>query len=232
MGGKTVVSWSGGKDSSLTIYSLYRMGFDVEGVLVTVDSTSKRVTSHRVPLEAVEAQARAAGLELHIAWLPGDLPSEEVYRSIVLGTLRELRMEGYRYIGHGDVFLWDMIEYKRRLAEKAGLEAVYPLVGFGSRGVVEAFFTLGFEALVVSVDTARLPGWLACSRFSREFVESLPSTVDVAGEYGEFHTLVYNAPFFHEPLRPSVTGVYREGWRSLCEVSLGPWRRGASLSHP
>lgn len=217
-GARAAVSWSGGKDSALALYSMVRSGFTVEWLVVTVDSSRGVTTGHRVPVELVRAQARLAGLKLLEVELPGDLPPERVYRSRMLEALELLRSRGVEYIGHGDLFLWDMIEYKEVLARDAGLESVFPLVGIDSATLVEAVFSLGIGAVVVAVNPERLSRASACSEFDRRFAEGLPATVDRAGEYGEFHTFVYKHPLFEGVVRFRRSGFEDLGWKVVCRL--------------
>jgi diphthamide synthase (EF-2-diphthine--ammonia ligase) len=71
----------------------------------------------------------------------------------------------------------------------------------------------GIRAKVTCVDGSKLDRSFAGREFSQEFVESLPPTADPCGEYGEFHTFVYEAPVFAHSI-PVETGeiVEREGF--------------------
>jgi diphthamide synthase (EF-2-diphthine--ammonia ligase) len=60
---------------------------------------------------------------------------------------------------------------------------------------------------VVAVDPRRAPGDLLCRDYDRVFLEELPATVDPAGEYGEFHTFLYQAPLYRSPVNFKVGGV-------------------------
>ncbi len=225
------VSWSGGKDSALAFYALERMGYSVEWFLVTVDAEAQVVTGHRVPVELVREQATAAGVRVLEVLLPGDLAPAEIYEARILDAYKVLRSRGVEYVGHGDLFLRDMMDYKSDLARRAGLEALYPLDGLPSRVVVESFLQLGMSAVVAAVDTGRLYPWLACSELDKGFLDHLPSTVDEAGEYGEFHTFVYRHPMFSRNIPVVRDGWYRYGWKSVC--NLRPRLPGvASRSHP
>ena len=58
-----------------------------------------------------------------------------------------------------------------------------------------------------------------CGReFDRTFVDSLPETADPCGENGEFHTFVYNAPVFSEPVPYRVVDTRDEGQFSYAVI--------------
>jgi uncharacterized protein (TIGR00290 family) len=207
---KALVSWSSGKDSALALYAAVKAGYEILGLLTTVDVASDPpvVTGHRVPLNLVRKQAESLNLPLYTVELPGDLPPSHVYEKAILETLVRLKGElGVEYVVYGDIFLWDMMEYKRKLLERVSMKPLYPLEGIDTVTLSEIILSLGFKAVVVAVDPRRVPGDLLCRDYDRGFLEELPVTVDPAGEYGEFHTFVYQAPLYRSPVNFKVEGV-------------------------
>jgi uncharacterized protein (TIGR00290 family) len=207
---KALVSWSSGKDSALALYAAVKAGYEILGLLTTVDVASDPpvVTGHRVPLDLVKKQAESLNLPLYTVELPGDLPPPHVYEKAVLETLVRLKGElGVEYVVYGDIFLWDMMEYKRKLLERVNMKPLYPLEGIDTVTLSEIILSLGFKAVVVAVDPRRAPGDLLCRDYDRVFLERLPTTVDPAGEYGEFHTFVYQAPLYRSPVNFKIGGV-------------------------
>jgi uncharacterized protein (TIGR00290 family) len=207
---KALVSWSSGKDSALALYAAVKAGYEILGLLTTVDVSSDPpvVTGHRVPLDLVERQAESLNLPLYIVELPGDLPPSHVYEKAILETLVRLKGElGVDYVVYGDIFLRDMMEYKRRLLQRVNMKPLYPLEGIDTVTLSEIILSLGFKAVVVAVDPRRTPRDLLCRDYDRRFLEELTVTVDPAGEYGEFHTFLYQAPLYRSPVNFKVGGV-------------------------
>ncbi len=206
---RALVSWSSGKDSALALYAV-KPRYEIVGLLAIVDISHSPplVTGHRIPLSLVEMQAENAGIPLYTVELPSDLPPTHVYERAVLEALDSLRRElEVEYVVYGDIFLRDVMEYKRRLLERVGLKPLYPLEGIDTITLTELTLNLGFKAIVVAVDPRRIPGDLVCSEFDRTFLKRLPATVDPAGERGEFHTFVYQAPFYRSPVNIEIKGV-------------------------
>lgn len=207
---KALVSWSSGKDSALALYAAMKAGYEILGLLTTVDVSSDPpvVTGHRVPLDLVKKQAKSLNLPLYTVELPRDLPPSHVYEKAILETLVRLKGElGVDYVVYGDLFLRDMMEFKRRLLEKVNMKPLYPLEGIDTVTLSEIILSLEFKAVVVAVDPRRAPGNLVCRDYDRVFLERLPATVDPAGEYGEFHTFVYQAPLYRSPVNFKVGSV-------------------------
>ena len=62
---KVVLSWSGGKDSSMALYELRRSArYEVVALLTTVAGEFDRVSHHGVRVELLEQQAAAVGVAL------------------------------------------------------------------------------------------------------------------------------------------------------------------------
>lgn len=91
---RALLSWSSGKDSAWTLHVL-RGDPDVEvvGLLTTVNTTHGRVAMHSTRRAIVEAQARAAGLPLHVIPLPWPC-SNEVYERAMRGAIESALKSG------------------------------------------------------------------------------------------------------------------------------------------
>src|ERR1043166_344950 len=138
---KTLLSWSGGKDSALALQALRDDGeHDVVGLLTTVSAAHQRVSMHGVRIELVREQARRLGLPLITVEMaayrndaaadpqacPIDLPGNNTYESAMLAAFARARAEGVEAIAFGDLFLEDLRDYRQRLLARAGLRGLYP----------------------------------------------------------------------------------------------------------
>ncbi len=208
---RALISWSSGKDSALALYAAVKAGYEIVGLLTTVDvSGYPVVTGHRVLLNLVKLQAESIGLPLYTVSLPGDLPPSQVYENIMLEALGSLRRElGVKYVVYGDIFLRDVMEYKLKLLERVDMKPVYLLEGFDTITVTELQLGIGLKAIVVAVDPQRAPRDMVCAELDRTLLKRLPATVDPAGELGEYHTFVYKAPFYKSDINFKILGVTR-----------------------
>lgn len=224
-----VLSWSGGKDSSLALKALLAdPQREVVALLTSVTRGYDRVSIHGVRRSLLGAQAEAVGLPLiEIALEPES--SNELYEAAFLEALVRVR-ERYpevRRIAFGDLFLADVREYRERLASSAGFEAIFPLWGCDTAHLAEEFIDAGFRAHIVCVDTTQLAAHFAGRAFDHDLLAAMPPTVDHCGERGEFHTFVWAGPVFSKPV-PVRRGshVLRDGRFMFCD--LLPDRPGAT----
>jgi uncharacterized protein (TIGR00290 family) len=82
-----------------------------------------------------------------------------------------------------------------------GLKGIFPLWKRDSKELIQEFFALGFKAITVSVNAKLLDESFVGRVLDENFINDLPSNVDVCGENGEFHTFVYDGPIFSSPIK-------------------------------
>jgi uncharacterized protein (TIGR00290 family) len=133
-----------------------------------------------------------------------------VYSAAMLAALAELKADGIETVAFGDIYLADLREYRDRLLASAGMVGRYPLWKRDSGELFDEFVALGFEAITVCVDTARLSERQLGRRLDRAFRAALPATVDPSGECGEYHTFAFNGPIFRRPVLFDVGDVHRQ----------------------
>jgi uncharacterized protein (TIGR00290 family) len=193
-----VLSWSGGKDSSLTLAALRADPcYEVVALLTSVTRGYDRVSIHGVRRELLEAQARAAGLPLVEIELD-PLSSNDAYEAAFRDALNRVRAQfpTARAVAFGDLFLEDVRAYREQLLANTGFRPVFPIWGRETAALAAEFIAAGFVAHLVCVDTQQLAPSFAGRQFDRSLLAELPSTADPCGERGEFHTFVSDGPIF------------------------------------
>ncbi|WP_256381289.1 Dph6-related ATP pyrophosphatase [Blastococcus tunisiensis] len=80
-----------------------------------------------------------------------------------------------------------------------------PPWGLSSRECVEKFLTSGMRAVTVVVNADVLDVGHVGVPLDRHFIDHLPEGMDPCGEFGEYHTFVFDGPLFRSPVpfRPS-----------------------------
>lgn len=199
---KVVLSWSGGKDSSLALAALrVDAAYEVVGLLTSITSGYDRVSIHGVRRELVEAQAAATGLPLYEVTLE-PASSNAAYEAAFTNALDRLRVEApdVECLAFGDLYLEDVRTYRERLLAGRGLAPLFPLWHRDTRDLAAEFINAGFRAVLVCVDTTQLSASFAGRAFDARLLAELPDGVDPCGEGGEFHTFVWDGPHFSRPV--------------------------------
>jgi len=204
---KTWLSWSSGKDSAWSLHALHQRGeVEITGLFTTVNAAFDRVAMHAVRRALLDAQARAAGIELHIVDIPYPCPNAE-YERIMGAFVARARAEGVEAMAFGDLFLADIRAYRERQLAGTGIAALFPLWGRDTHALAREMIDGGLVAHITCVDPTRLDRSLAGRSFDHTLLADLPAGADPCGENGEFHTFVSAGPMFRKPLSVRPGGV-------------------------
>lgn len=202
---KVVISWSSGKDSTLTLERLLE-STEYEVVALYTTYVGDEVPFQVTPIEVVAMQARLVGLPLIMIELPEVFPSNEVYQSTIVSALKDSSLS-IDAVAFGDMFCNGIADYRRSYIEPAGWECVFPLMEESSQALASEIIERGIETFLVTVDTYALDMSYCGKEYTLELIGSLPSHVDPCGEDGEFHTLVTSAPCFKGKLKIELGNV-------------------------
>ncbi|MGD1468220.1 ATPase [Vibrio harveyi] len=191
---RVVISWSSGKDSTLTLERLNEdPHYQVVGLYTTY--VDKEVPFQATPLEVVQMQADLLGLPLITIELPEVFPNNDIYQSTIVNALQSCGLN-VEAVAFGDMFCNGIADYRRSYIEPAGWECVFPLLGEESKALAFEIIERGIQTMLITTDGNVLPPeW--CGRwYDKTLIESLPGHIDPCGEDGEFHTLVTSTSSF------------------------------------
>ncbi len=211
---KAFASFSGGKDSHLSIYKAKMAGFEVQVLLSMVQEDGTRSASHCVPVEILRRQSDAMDIPLSVhptSWTE--------YEANFLRALEELRRQGVTFGIFGDIDVPEHREWVERVCRKASIEPFLPLWGKDHREAAEEVVYLGFEAYITVVKEGALPREYLGRRYDKALVEELLSQgIDPCGEEGEFHTLVTSGPLYRHSIFYTFSGYGFDGKYHFLEV--------------
>lgn len=197
---KIALSWSGGKDAA---YALYRLlndeRYDVVVLLTTFHHSANRSSMHGHVPEIIRAQMEQIGLPIYEIWIQET--GANGYASAMENALQELKKQ-YQIEGvaFGDLFLEEVRNYRIKNMESTGLDCIFPIWKTPTEKVAHEIFTNGFQTKICCVTKPQVnEKWLG-EDYTSAFVSS-NEKIDPCGENGEFHTFVYNAPYFKTPLK-------------------------------
>jgi uncharacterized protein (TIGR00290 family) len=193
------LSWSGGKDSALALWTMREEGVEPAALLTTLTEDYDRVSMHAVRRELLEAQAAAVGAPLVEVLIPAACVNE-VYEERMSAALSSPPLAEVSEFAFADLFLADIRAYREERLEAVGRRATFPLWGRETGPLARAFVEAGFEATLVCVDPRRLDRSFAGRAFDAALLLDLPDDVDPCGENGEFHTFVSAGPIFSAPV--------------------------------
>lgn len=208
---KVILFWSGGKDSALALWHLRQNPeIEVVALITTLSEETNSNEIHGLPESLYSEQAKLLNLSLIRIYLPKN-PTNSDYEKAIQSKLNLLKKSGVSALAFGDIHLKDIREYREKLCERLGFTTEFPLWDKNSKELLNIFFESGFKALVTSVYREKLDTSFLNKEFSRDWVESLPKSIDPMGEHGEFHTIITFMPGFKHRLNYSKTRAIEVG---------------------
>ena len=193
---KVLFCWSGGKDSAMALHALRQNGnISITGLLTTVTDDYDRISMHGVRRALLLRQAEEIGLPLQEVRIPPQCVNP-IYESRMKEAMLLQKESGVTSVAFGDIFLEDLREYRERNLALVAMKAVFPIWGRDTRELARDFWEMGFRAVAVCIDPRKLSPEFAGRELDEAFFQDLPEGVDSCGEYGEFHTFVYDGPIF------------------------------------
>lgn len=210
---KTLLSWSGGKDSAWALHTLRQNPeYTVAALLTTVNEHFGRVAIHGFREELLDLQATSVGLPIWKIPLPYPC-SNEAYESRMAAVCVRAVNEGFEAVAFGDLFLEDIRAYRIERLAGTGLEPVFPVWGIPTDQLARTMVAAGLRARITCLDPRKLPSSFCGRVFDADFLADLPPSVDPCGERGEFHSFAYAGPMFSQSIRVEHThNVEREGF--------------------
>ena len=206
------VSWSGGKDVALALHYVLRSGeFEIENLHCVIGEATRRVGLHGVRESLIQQQGEAIGVPLVKSYL-GNESSNRAYEELMGEAYASFRERGITHILFGDIFLEDLKAYREDLLRRSGLTPVFPLWKRSSEWCANAAIIEGVRAIVCAANEACFSRGLLGRNVDNHFLQALPSGLDPAGENGEFHTFVFDAPYFRHPIGFSLGEITSQSY--------------------
>ena len=197
---RVVVSWSGGKDSTLALNEiLNNPDYEVRSLITTVTEGYDRISIHGVRNELLDKQVESIGIPLQKVLIPKDSTNDQ-YEKALNDVLLYFKNKGINEIVFGDIFLEDVKKYRDELLDKLDMKGIYPIWKKDSKELARKFIDLRFKAVTTCIDSQQIDKKFVGREYNSEFLNDLPNSADHCGENGEFHTFVYDGPLFDKKI--------------------------------
>lgn len=219
--------FTGGKDSTLSIQMAQEAGHEIALLLTARALERNSWMFHTTCIGVQHLQAEAMGLEHRYVDVSGrkEVEVQELYDAL-RGLVKDYSVEGLLSGGLASRYQKNRIEW---LATRLGIGHVAPCWGMTPREIISQVLERGYSVVIVAVSAHGLgPEWLG-RRLDRESVERLTRLSErygfnLAGEGGEYETLVLDTPFFRDSLKIEAEPVWLgdRGYLRLINASLTP----------
>jgi diphthine-ammonia ligase len=200
---KVVVSFSGGKDSTLALYRMLKNSYKIIGLLVTFDS-QKDSYFHKIPRDILEEVAR----ELEIPLMEVDCSDKKNYEVEFEKVLKHSKDKGAEICVFGDI---DIDAHKNWCLERcnaAEMQGMFPLWQENRERLTNEFIDYGFKAVIKKVNLKALGKEFLGKELTKDVVNEIKNLgCDPSGENGEYHTLVFDGPIFKNAIKFDKAGT-------------------------
>ena len=196
-GSRFVMSFSGGKDSTLALYKAMLRGVAI-GLISMLDENGTASSAHGLRKAYFETCAESLGLPVSFGNTSWDDYGERFNERLL-----EAKAKGAEYVVFGDMDLPEENCWHEGAAEKAELKLFAPLWREDHIQLSREFTQFGFKAAVVSVNIDKGMKEDDLLRiYDDTFIDEMLSRgIDPSGEAGEFHTAVFDGPIFSTPVK-------------------------------
>lgn len=209
-------SWSGGKDSTLAHYKAIEGGGAAKLLLSIFEAGGEKSRAHGLRREIIKAQSEAIGIPLvtvEASW--------GKYREVFVEFLKSASSQDINSGVFGDIDLEEHRNWIQDAAADTGIQPIFPLWGMKREEVVAEFIESGFEAYIVACKKDVLDKSFLGRRLDRDLLEELrEKKVDLAGENGEYHTLVVDGPIFRKKLDIKMLNITEDERCNFMEIAL------------
>lgn len=214
---KAFCSWSGGKDSCLSLYRAIEKGIKVEYLFTMFTEDGNRSRGHGLNLEIMKKYAKLFDMELIYGQATWDN-----YENIFKEKMYLLEDRGVNMGIFGDIDIDEHREWVRQACSHTGIEVYHPLWKESRRKIIEEFVDEGFQSIIVTLNSKLVPKEYLGRVFDKSLIEEFRDLgIDPCGENGEFHTAVIDGPIFKKPLKLNQNDIIKVQNYWMLDLVLG-----------
>lgn len=197
---KVVVSFSGGKDSTLALYRMIKSEYKIIGLIVTFDNPDSSCF-HRIPKEILKEVSKNLEIPLfEVNCYEGKIYEEEFEKALIMA-----KNKGAEICVFGDIDIEKHKKWGVGRCLNAGIRAEFPLWQENRESITNEFLDYGFKALIKKVNLKYLGEEFLGKELTKELIEKIKSLgSDPCGENGEYHTIVIDGPIFKKRVQLKI----------------------------
>lgn len=193
---KVVVSFSGGKDSVLSLHKAISLGYEPIALMTTINKSKGDSWFHDISASLLKQVSLALNIPLLLVECDG-----ENYEDTFETALKNMKNLGAEACVFGDIDIAHHREWGEIRCQNTDLKAIFPLWQENRETLVKEFIDLGYKAIIKKVNLSNMSSNFLGKTLNRELLEEIKATgSDVCGENGEYHTFVYDGPIFSKEI--------------------------------
>jgi ABC transporter with metal-binding/Fe-S-binding domain ATP-binding protein len=185
---------SGGKDSSFAIFKALQEGHEVTDLITIIPANEDSYMFHSANIRITELISEACGIPLTSQLSSGEKEKELLD---LRKAIRSVKVDG---VAVGAIESEYQASRVRGICDELGIKMYAPLWHMGPEGLLREMITL-MDIRMVKVAAAGMDETFLGRIFDEKMIEDLKELnrkyrVHIAGEGGEYESLVLDAPFY------------------------------------
>ena len=219
---KLAALFSGGKDSTYSIYKVKQMGHDVRCLITLFPKSANSHLLHFSNIELTKLQSETLKIPQITSTLKSDESSEEmnVLKTLLGKAKLDFQIDG---LVHGGI----SSEFQKRSFEKIckenNLNIITPLWGINPREYMDSLLNSNFKFILTSVSSDGLDETWLGKIISEDDVSLLSNLSNKYGfnlnfEGGEAETFVTDCPIYSHPIKINKSQTIWDGYRGRFEI--------------
>ena len=193
---KFVMSYSGGKDSTLALYRMIKQGHTPVALLTTMKSEDGESWTHSIKYKHLKMIEQSLEIPLIISSCRMD-NYEEAFEE---GLLKAKQM-GATACVFGDIDIELHRTWNETRCKNTQMEAILPLWQQDRKEVLYDFLDNNFKTIINKVNLNNLGTEFLGKVLDKEIAKEIEiKGSDICGENGEYHTIVVDGPLFKSPI--------------------------------
>ncbi len=210
---KFIASFSGGKDCTLAIYNMIQQGWTCEGLIVAISNGKSSI--HQISLDILREISKSWNIPIY--FIEGDWRESLKLKDIIL----TLKSQGVTHFVFGDIKELSMGEFSNinwhdTLSISLGIKILRPLFNKSTSEVIKQFLASDFKSIIKVVDSSKID----INFLGKELTPAVAKdfnrlNIDICGENGEYHTLIFDGPLFRKPLDLVVNNKIEKQYNSM-----------------
>ncbi|RDY29475.1 diphthine--ammonia ligase [Romboutsia weinsteinii] len=198
-----VMSFSGGKDSTLALYRMINRGYNPVAILTTIKKNEDESWTHGLSDDMLQRVSKS----LNIPLLKVECDVCE-YEKRFEEVLKEAKSMGASICAYGDIDIEDHKKWGIDRCTNADLDYEFPLWQEDRESLVHEFIDSGFTTIIKKVNLSFMGEEFLGKKLTKDVVEDIKKTgSDPCGENGEYHTFVVDGPLFKSPIEFDVKKI-------------------------
>ena len=214
---KLAILFSGGKDSVYAGYLAKQQGYELSCLISIFSENKESYMFHTPAIEKTKKQAEVMGIPLMVEKTKGVKEDElEDLEKAIKKAKEKYKIEGVVTGAIASVYQASRIQ---KICDKLNLKCLNPLWNKNEEEYLHELLENGFKIILIGVFAYPFnESWLG-REIDEKFIKEIKELnkkykIHIAGEGGEFETLVLNCPLFSRGLRFKKKKIIKEGENS------------------